>query len=224
MNKTDQQPYFVPKPWGREYICWESKDCAIWYLEILHGKSTSFHCHVEKNTGLVALSGLIELTLINSSYKLYPLEKINIFRGRFHKSTSLSMPKAALLEVESPVNKSDLVRWEDSHGRLNSNYESERESFKNGEPFLYLGSPENYVESQKFEDINYLIFNQKRLSVELKIQTDSVYILLVGSIYEADITKSIVIPGDAVSAKILNLLIKRFAISSDALFLKIFKE
>ena len=218
------QHYYVPKPWGREYICWESNDCAIWYLEILYGKSTSFHCHVEKNTGLIALSGQIELKLINSSYNLFALDKINIFRGRFHRSTSLSNPKASLLEVESPVNKSDLVRWEDSHGRKNSDYESERCRFDEGEPFLWLGTPDNFVQSQKFEGLNYLIFDKNRLSLDLNIEQNAVFILLVGSIYEIDISKSIVIPGDAVSANVLNQLISRFSISENALFLKIYGE
>jgi hypothetical protein len=172
----------------------------------------------------VALSGLIELTLINSSYKLHPLEKINIFRGRFHKSTSLSMPMATLLEVESPVNKADLVRWEDSHGRVDSNYESDRIIFKDDEPYLWLGSPGEYKESQTFQGLNYLIFQKNRLISELVLCDDAVYILLVGRIYEKIITKSVVIPGDALSKKVLSLLHERFLISEDCLFLKIYKR
>ena len=135
---------YVPKPWGREYLCWESKDCAIWLLEIKSHYSTSFHCHAEKNTGLVILDGEVNLELINSSFLLKRLDKINIFRGRFHKSTAASNADAVILEVEAPVNKGDLIRWNDDNGRKNSNYEEERVLFGAGDAHLELGTNENY--------------------------------------------------------------------------------
>ena len=49
--------------------------------------------------------------MINSEYVLNPLEKINIFRGRFHSSKCISENGAIMLEVEAPVDKRDLIRW-----------------------------------------------------------------------------------------------------------------
>ena len=208
--------YFVPKPWGREYICWESEDCAIWVLEINENKSTSFHCHTKKNTGLVVLEGEVNLKLINSEYNLKALEKINIFRGRFHQSTAVG-GAAVMIEVEAPVNKKDLIRWEDSNGRKNSLYENEKTNFENTENIIKLGNKEVYLKNQTYKNLNLDIYNPEEYNQSDK--KHSLYILLAGAIVENN--ERIVIPGDAMSNEVLIKILARFTLTKDALLLAI---
>ena len=208
--------YYVPKPWGREYICWESEDCAIWVLEINENKSTSFHCHTEKNTGLVVLEGEVNLKLINSEYNFKSLEKINIFRGRFHQSTAVG-GSAVMIEVESPVNKKDLIRWEDSNGRKNSLYENEKVFFEKAENIIKLGNKEVHTKTQIYKNLILNIYNPEEYNLSNK--KHSLYILLAGAIVENN--EKIVIPGDAMSNEVLTKILARFTLTKDALLLAI---
>jgi quercetin dioxygenase-like cupin family protein len=206
---------YVPKPWGREYLCWESEECAIWVLELDKNKSTSFHCHTEKNTGLVVLEGEVNLKLINSEYNLKVLEKINIFRGRFHQSKAIGETKAVMIEVEAPVNKKDLIRWEDSNGRKNSLYEVERKTFEQSEEIILLGTKRNYAKTQTYKNLTFDIYNSEEYCTSTK--KHSLYILLAGAIVENQ--DKIVIPGDTMSEEVLTKLLNRFTLTSDALLL-----
>lgn len=115
MNTNNQ---IVIKPWGREYCCFRNPEVAIWVLEINKGAATSLHCHPRKNTAMVILRGEIELTFIRDTIprRFVGLDKINIFRGRFHKTRAVS-EGVVLLEVEAPDDKRDIVRLEDEYGR-----------------------------------------------------------------------------------------------------------
>ena len=208
--------YYVPKPWGREYICWESEDCAIWVLEINENKSTSFHCHTEKNTGLVVLEGEVNLKLINSEYNFKSLEKINIFRGRFHQSTAVG-GSAVMIEVEAPVNKKDLIRWEDSNGRKNSLYENEKVIFEHAENIIKFGNKEVHTKTQIYKNLRLDIYNPEEYN--LSNRKHSLYILLAGAIVENN--EKIVIPGDAMSNEVLAKILARFTLTKDALLLAI---
>ena len=99
MSKTDYSKVVVNKPWGHEYLCYRNGDVAIWFLKIRQGERTSMHCHPTKNTGLVVLEGEIELSFIRNKMSLVGLDKIHIFRARFHSSAAIS--NAFLFEVES---------------------------------------------------------------------------------------------------------------------------
>ena len=53
----------VLKPWGKEFLVYENKDVALWYLSISKNEMTSFHCHPLKKTGFLLLEGQIEIDL-----------------------------------------------------------------------------------------------------------------------------------------------------------------
>lgn len=108
----------VIKPWGREYLAYRNEEVAIWVLEIEKGKATSLHCHPRKNTALIILRGEVEISFIRDAFphRFYGLDKINIFRGRFHRTRAVS-DGVVLLEAEAPDDKRDIVRLEDDYGR-----------------------------------------------------------------------------------------------------------
>lgn len=121
MNNIDYSNVVVKKPWGHEYLCYRNGEVAIWFLLIESGEATSMHCHPTKNTGLVVLDGEIELSFIRNKLSLVGLDKIHIFRARFHSSRAIS--NAFLFEVEAPEDKEDLVRLDDNYGRERKGYE-----------------------------------------------------------------------------------------------------
>ena len=99
-------------------------------LNIKKNASTSMHCHPNKNTGLIVLNGEIELSFLRNSIRLSALKKISIFRSRFHSSKAVSDDGAILLEIETPVDKKDLVRLYDEYGRENKGYEGKNHFIK----------------------------------------------------------------------------------------------
>ena len=111
------------KPWGKEYLLYQNDDVAIWHLFIEPGQSTSLHCHPSKKTGLVVLDGAAKVSFLGGGgEKLFPGEKVMIRQGVFHQSTSKNNSILQLLEIETPVDKADIVRLKDKYGRAGESY------------------------------------------------------------------------------------------------------
>lgn len=113
------------KPWGSEYVLYENKDIAIWHLSIAPGQSTSLHSHPNKKTGLVVIGGEAQVSFLTDNKLVNAGEKIMIREGVFHKSTNETGSYLNLLEVETPVDKADLLRLEDNYGREGKEYKHE---------------------------------------------------------------------------------------------------
>ena len=107
----------VKKPWGYEYLAYENDECALWFLHINHDQRTSMHCHPNKTTGLVVLDGEAEVSFLSDKNPLNPISKIMIRKGLFHSTRAVAPEGAAVFEIETPVDKYDLVRLRDSYGR-----------------------------------------------------------------------------------------------------------
>ena len=214
---------YVPKPWGREYLCWNSRSTAIWALELDSQKSTSFHCHCRKNTGLIVLSGQVSVELLSAKFDLCALEKINIFQRRFHKSTSVSPQGSVMLEIESPVEKEDLVRWSDSHGRTDSRYESERKSFGKQENFLDFNECQiNKVPIKKY-GLEFWIGDSSSFNFTGDDENNLIVPLEGGLMHERE-SDLVVGPGDVLTLKVFKLLFENFAPNKNFLSLYIKKH
>ena len=113
----------VMKPWGHEYLIFENDCVAVWFLFIKKGFSTSMHCHPRKKTSLIILSGnAMSNTSLRRRY-LRGGDAVIIEKGVFHSTKALSNDGIFLLEIETPPDKTDLVRLEDRYGRASSGYE-----------------------------------------------------------------------------------------------------
>jgi quercetin dioxygenase-like cupin family protein len=132
----------VRKPWGREYLCYQNEVLAIWLLHIEDQQRTSLHCHPNKHTGFVVLDGIVEISFLRGKVRMHGLEKIHIFRGRFHSTQALSPSGAFILEIETPEDKHDLVRLEDSYGRQGQSYEGREHQLPKGDGCLWIGEPD----------------------------------------------------------------------------------
>jgi len=116
----------VQKPWGYEYLVYENDNVGVWYLNIEYGQQTSLHSHPNKKTGLIILSGVAEISFLNHKFNLVPPDKTMIRHGVFHSTKCISKQGLKVLEVETPKDKTDLVRLEDSYGRAGQPYENSK--------------------------------------------------------------------------------------------------
>jgi len=121
----------VKKPWGYEYLIFENEFVAIWMLQIIRKRKTSIHCHPNKKTGLILLSGTATTSTLKGSLELNPLDAVVIDSGVFHATeASSSLPMIPhsengiwVMEIESPPMKADLLRLKDEYGRAGASYE-----------------------------------------------------------------------------------------------------
>ncbi|MBI2822665.1 MAG: hypothetical protein HYX74_10600 [Acidobacteria bacterium] len=132
----DYRDVLVRKPWGYEYLLFENTEIALWYLFIRHGAQTSLHCHPRKKTGLIVLSGEAVIFFLNDSKPAKALTKLMIRPGLFHSTRAVSTDGVVVLEVETPGDKTDLVRLDDPYGRKEKPYEG---------PDATEPLPKNYV-------------------------------------------------------------------------------
>jgi len=113
----------VNKPWGREYLLFENDDIAIWILFIKPRSQTSMHCHVFKDTSLISLSGIVICDTLDSKHNLAELDGIYLGKGVFHQTCNNEEEESIVMEIETPVNKFDLLRLNDDYGRVLDPYE-----------------------------------------------------------------------------------------------------
>lgn len=131
----------VSKPWGYEYIVYQNEHVAMKLLHIRQGERTSLHCHPNKSTGLVVVGGVAEINFIADSRILTAPAKQMIRRGLFHQTHALSRGGILMLEIETPVDKDDLVRLKDNYGRKDSGYEGQQFELPKTEDCVWFDDP-----------------------------------------------------------------------------------
>lgn len=122
---SDYENGIVTKPWGYEYLMYQSDKIGIWFLHIIEGCQTSLHCHPAKKTGYILLSGEAEVSFLKDSTRLKAVGKLMIREGLFHSTRAISSGGVYVIEVESPPDKTNLVRLEDAYGRKDLPYEGD---------------------------------------------------------------------------------------------------
>lgn len=171
-SPEDDQPQnyrnkVVMKPWGYEFLIFENESVAIWFLRINKGHSTSMHCHPLKKTCLINLSGEALCNTFERRNYLKDMEAIVIENSVFHSTKALSPQGIELLEIETPPNKIDLVRLNDSYGRETKSYEGFMEmQIKNLERF-------NYFHFDEPDGNTFPIYSHNEYSITLEAYTSN---------------------------------------------------
>lgn len=125
-TETDTNDYkgiVVNKPWGYEYLMYENQFVAIWILFLNQNCATSMHCHPNKKTSYLVLSGAVICSHLEGWNERKEGEGLIIEEGVFHSTKATSRGGAIVMEIETPPNKKDLVRLKDEYGRENQGYE-----------------------------------------------------------------------------------------------------
>ncbi len=200
INFTD---LLVKKPWGSEYLLFENEFCAIWVLNIKYMENTSMHCHPKKDTSLVCLDGDVSCNTLNESHKLNTLDGVSLNKKIFHQTQSISTEGSFILEIETPVNKFDLVRINDTYGRQGKEYES-KENYSN-KANLTLNLSNNtstLINNTQIDLLNISNINQLNL-----YNNNSVITILSDSLYCGKIFKLKDIVENYISLNTLVLII-----------------
>lgn len=146
--KSNYKKMIVNKPWGYEYLVFENKFVAVWILFLKEGFSTSMHCHPKKKSSLIILSGRAIVSSLNALHELTELEAIMIDNGVFHSSEAISANGAIIMEIETPPDKSDLVRIKDKYGREEQGYEDSSHTTTNLKKYEYIDFHEGLKENK----------------------------------------------------------------------------
>uniref|UniRef100_A0A6C0B275 Cytidyltransferase-like domain-containing protein n=1 Tax=viral metagenome TaxID=1070528 RepID=A0A6C0B275_9ZZZZ len=128
-SRVDYKNSACVKPWGHEFLIYESDKIGVWFLKIKKGQSTSLHTHFNKDTIIICLNGIAKINLLNSSIILNPMSSIHLPQYNFHGLSSFS-EETYLLEIEifndsaKFSDKNDLLRINDQYKRNSTGYES----------------------------------------------------------------------------------------------------
>lgn len=212
----------VNKPWGYEYLAYENEDIALWFLYVKNGQSTSLHCHPKKTTGLILLDGEVEVSFFNHVNRLKPLDKVMIRKGLFHSTKSTSELGSCLFEVETPVDKQDLVRFKDNYGREGKPYEDTTHEIPKKEDCLWIDEPKFGSENiYNFSNTTLKVMSIENISSLIEIEGEVNVMFLKGGL-QSDYGQNVAGPGDIVSSMTLKELSKVFTKIAENTIIMIF--
>lgn len=200
----------VKKPWGYEYLAYENAHVAIWFLHIMYTHSTSLHCHPKKTTGLILLDGKAEVSFFNHTNTLSPGNKVMIRKGLFHSTKAVSEKGAMVFEMETPVDKHDLVRFRDSYGREGKPYEDSTFEYPKAEECLWITNPAKDSENvYDYANCTLLVRSITNIKALLNVD-DTVNVMFLQGGLQTNYDQNVAGPGDIVSASVLKQLTSVF--------------
>lgn len=201
----------VKKPWGYEYLAYENEHVALWFLSISKNQRTSMHCHPSKTTGLMVINGCAEVSFLSDKTLLNSSEKVMIRKGLFHSTRALK-DDLKIFEIETPVDKHDLVRLEDNYGRTGQPYEDSSKEYPKHEDCIWIEDPsEGECKTYRFSDQQievYCISSYNDLE-KLSSGSKSGLMFLKGGLL-TDYGVQVAGPGDIVSKDVLHKLLQVF--------------
>jgi mannose-6-phosphate isomerase-like protein (cupin superfamily) len=210
---TDFKEKIVRKPWGYEYLMYENEKIGVWYLHIMQGRQTSLHCHPTKKTGYILLSGEARVSFLNDSIKLKAVSKLMLREGLFHSTQALSPEGIDVIEVESPPDKTSLVRLEDAYGRKSQPYEGLESTMPMTDSCIILKDPERgRMNSYRVGGLQLVLERFDDVSPLRERVADEIMLVLDGGLFSKD-QDPIVSPGDVVTTSTFNRLAETFSAS-----------
>tara|TARA_B100000989_G_scaffold298957_1_gene291394 strand:+ start:21276 stop:21950 length:675 start_codon:yes stop_codon:yes gene_type:complete len=212
----------VIKPWGSEYTIFKNSVSSTKLLRINKNKGTSLHCHPIKKTGFILIKGSVEVDLgFYNKKKLKSLSRLMIRPGLFHSTKNFEDETAIILEVETPIDKDDLVRFKDDYGRENKPYEDENFMEKLSKKDPVFEEPQmNMVNSYKIE--NVVITVEKTNDIEnLKKKDLNTIFAIVGGGLKSNNDLLVLSPGDIVGCDTIQKLAEVFKIDKQITYLSI---
>lgn len=218
----------VTKPWGYEYVIFNNKKkLAITFLKINHGHKTSLHCHPQKKTGFIILSGKaqVQIGIYKKNKKNFASLSRLVFRaGLFHSLKALSKKGVYALEFETPYKKKDLVRFEDNYGRQKKDYEGKKFTKNIDSTFLKfkkpkIGKKNNYT----FGNLDISIEVTKNLKNLKKKDDKSTCAILNGNLKDNN-GQNVIACGEIIKTSTLRILSDKFKIKKPLTILKVSKK
>ena len=207
-DRYDYSKVVVKKPWGYEYLIFSNEEIAVWILYLKAGAQTSMHCHPSKKTSLVVLEGTVTCSTISGRLDRCAGEGLLIGRGVFHQTTTTSDTGAFVMEIETPVNKRDLVRLKDKYGREGKGYEAEDQHSLNTQNYNYISFQNLEIQHNLKKRFGQCSMTFKKLAGEktldeiLELNPEDVICLLGGQLL-GPTNQSVVEVGDTMTVNAL---------------------
>jgi rfaE bifunctional protein nucleotidyltransferase chain/domain len=179
-NYVDYKSKVCVKPWGYEFLAYESEKIGIWILSINQGHQTSMHSHLHKDTILVVLNGCIKIDFMDGSKICSQMSVTFIPKQKFHSIISLT-DNVSIMEIEifskcvTFSDKNDVLRIDDVYNREKTGYENSVSISYDLHKYNYFYLSDNF----KNDYLKIIITNDCH-PILLK---SSIYIILEGTIY-----------------------------------------
>ena len=181
----------VLKPWGYEYLIFENEFVATWFLHINGDHSTSMHCHPQKKTSLILLSGNALCNTFEKRNYLNAMDAIILEKTVFHSTKAISSGGIDVIEIETPPDKTDLVRLNDLYGRQKEGYEGLTEMCSNNLSefnHFYFDTPksgETFSHHSESYHITLESYNSSNV-LPFKIKNEALYSLFEGQLSDKE--------------------------------------
>ena len=210
----------VKKPWGEEYIICKTNNAATWHLKINSRKKTSLHCHPKKKTGFILLDGKVEVMIGFYEKKILKApDKLMIRPGLFHSTKALSKKDSIVLEIETPINKNDLVRYKDNYGRENKPYEGKKKMKKLNDEILFKIPKKFGCNIYRYKNLRITIEKVKSIKKLIKNRKkDTIFGILSGGLVNKN-KKYVLSAGDIVRTNTIKKLTEAFQINRQIIIL-----
>ncbi len=218
----------IKKPWGEEHVVYrDKKNLCITLLKIKKNQKTSLHCHPKKKTGFIVINGNAEIQLglwKKDTFIFKSPSKLMIRTGLFHSIKSLTKPNLIALEFETPVDKKDLVRFEDNYGRKLKSYEGKKFSSKVSSKDLIFKKPlEKNNKKYVIGNIILEIKTFRNFSGIKKFNMNNIFAVIKGNICD-NYNRNILSSGDIIKTGTLIKLATRFKIKKSLTLLRVYKS
>ena len=212
----------VIKPWGSEYTIYKNLITSTKLLNIEYNQSTSLHCHPQKKTGFILINGKVDINLgFYNTKKLESVSRIMIRPGLFHSTKNLDKKTATILEIETPIDVDDLVRFKDEYGRENKPYEDKNSMIKLSNEDPVFEDPElNGMKSYIVDGVSITINKTSNIESLKNSKKDSIFVILEGGLVSKN-SKYVLSPGDIVGMDTIKKLTEVFKIKKSITYLNI---
>lgn len=193
----------VQKPWGYEYLVFENSYVAVWMLYVKENHQTSMHCHPNKKTSLIVIKGEVMCSTLEGFMPRKAGDGLIIESSVFHSTRATSKGGAIVMEIESPPNKSDLVRLKDAYGREGTGYESVSEMSRDTRKYEYIDFHDVNPKKRKTIffgacSMSFCVHKaHKTIHTRLQREKGDILCLLAGSMHNHE-GKQILVAGEAV--------------------------
>jgi mannose-6-phosphate isomerase-like protein (cupin superfamily) len=215
----------VRKPWGYEYIAYQNDLVAMKLLHIDRGERTSLHCHPNKTTGLVVVDGQAIINFIADQSVLTAPSKKMIRRGLFHQTHAVSESGVKMLEIETPVDKDDLVRLRDNYGRENIGYEGTAFELPKDEDCIWFSHPLSGINVYRIGRSTITVESATSLEEFMTKSDQDIIIFLQGGLVKIvdDRSHLVTVPGDVGQANVVKQVAKEMDGFADNTFIMTIK-
>ena len=146
-------------------------------------------------------------------------DKLMIRPGLFHSTKALSKNDSIVLEIETPINKGDLVRYKDNYGRENKPYEGKKEMKKLIDEQLFKVPTKFGSNSYRYKNLNITVEKVKSLKKLMKNRKrNTIFGILSGGLVDNK-KKYVLSAGDIVRTNTIKKLSEVFKINKQIIIL-----